>query len=304
MKIVVAGGTGFVGRYIVRALLDTGHSVTVLGRDPNKVSAIPQLAGANATRGDVTDPSSLVGTLDGADAVVCAVQLPNYPIEVPRKYLTFDHYDRQGTENLLAAAQSAGVARFVYISGAGADPRSDKTWYRAKGRAEGTIRNSGLSWAIVRPSWAYGPEDKALNKFVQIARFSPVIPRIGMRRQRIMPVFIEDVSLTIARIFERDDTWDRVYEIGGPHVLSMDEVIRTMLDVVGLRRLVVPVPKPLAKLGTAPLVLLPTPPMTPGGIEFAVQDGVVNNTEVNKVLDMQPIGLRAGLERYLSPKAS
>lgn len=301
MKIVVAGGTGFVGRYIARALMEAGHSVTVLGRDPNKVSGIPQLTGANATRGDVTDPPTLTGRLEEADAVVCAVQLPNYPVEVPRKQLTFDHFDRQGTENLLAAATNAGVARFVYISGAGADARSDKTWYRAKGRAENSIRAADVSWAIVRPSWAYGPEDKALNKFVQIARFSPVVPRLGMRRQRIMPVFVEDVALAVARIFERDDAWERVYEIGGPRVLSMDEVIRTMLDVVGLRRLVVPVPKPLAKLGVAPLVLLPTPPMTPGGIEFAVQDGVVDNTEGNKVLDLQPIGLRAGLERYLSP---
>lgn len=304
MKVVIAGGTGFLGRYIGRALLDDGHVVTVLGRNPSKVSGIPQLTGAGATRADVTDPSTLDGALAGADAVVCAVQLPNYPIEVPRKRLTFDHYDRQGAENLLAAATAAGVGRFVYISGAGADPRSDKTWYRAKGRAESTIRNGGLSWAIVRPSWAYGPEDRALNRFVQIARFSPVVPRIGLRRQRIMPVFVEDIALTIARIFEHDDAWDRVYEIGGPQVLSMDEVIRTMLDVVGLRRVVVPVPKILAKLGTSPLVALPTPPMTPGGIEFAVQDGVVDNTEVNKVLDVQPIGLRDGLTRYLSPRSA
>ncbi|MDQ3963530.1 MAG: complex I NDUFA9 subunit family protein [Actinomycetota bacterium] len=304
MKIVVAGGTGFLGRYITRSLLDAGHAVTVLGRDPSKVPGIPQLSGADAIHGDATEPASLEGVFDGVDAVVCAVQLPNYPIEVPRKRLTFDRYDRQGAENLLAAASGAGVARFVYISGAGADPRSGKTWYRAKGRAEATLRNSELSWAIVRPSWAYGPEDRALNKFIQIAHFSPVVPRIGLRRQRIMPVFVEDIALAIARIFERNDAWERVYEIGGPQVLSMDEVIRTMLDVVGALRLVVPVPKVLAKLGTAALVLLPTPPMTPGGIEFAAQDGVVDNTEINKVLDVQPMGLRAGLERYLSGTAA
>ena len=299
MKVVVAGGTGFVGRYVTRALLDGGHNVTVLGRHPDKVPGIPQLAGANASRGDVTVPASLSGTLDGADAVVCAVQLPNYPIEIPRKNLTFDHYDRQGTENLMAEAKSAGVQRFLYISGAGADPRSDKTWYRAKGRAESALRSSGLQWAVVRPSWAYGPEDRALNRFVQIARFSPVVPRLGIRRQRIMPVFVEDVALAVSGIFERDDTWERVYEIGGPHVLSMDEVIRTMLDIEGRRRLVIPVPKSLAKLGTAPLVLLPKPPMTPGGIEFAVQDGVVDNTEIDKTLELRPRTLREGLSTYL-----
>jgi NADH dehydrogenase len=90
-----------------------------------------------------------------------------------------------------------------------------------------------------------------------------------------------------------------VYEIGGPVVLTMAEVISTMLDVMGKRRLVVPIPTVLAKLGVAPLVLLPTPPMTPGGIEFAVQDGLADNTEVTKTLKIEPIDLRSGLQRYL-----
>jgi NADH dehydrogenase len=300
MNIVVAGGTGFVGRYITWALLDAGHDVTVLSRNPGRAAAIPQLAGARATDGDVTDPATLAGKLEGADAVVGVAQLPNYPIEVPRKGLTFDRYDRGGTENLIAEAERSSVKHLVYISGAGADSRSDKNWYRAKGRAEDALRASSLRWAIVRPSWAYGREDRALNKFVAISRFSPVVPRIGIRQQRIQPVFIEDVGATVARIVGGTDTWDRVYEIGGPDVLTMEDVIRTMLEVTGRRRLIIPVPKPLAKLGVAPLVLLPKPPMTPDGIEFAAQDGVVDNTELTKTLGIEPIDLRAGLQRYLA----
>jgi nucleoside-diphosphate-sugar epimerase len=134
MKTVVAGGTGFVGRYIAAALLAGGHEVTVLGRDPARAAKIPQLEGARAIRGDVTEPATLSGALDGTEVVVGAVQLPNYPIEVPRKGLTFDRYDRHGTENLIAAAERAGVGRFVYVSGAGADAASDKTWYREGAR--------------------------------------------------------------------------------------------------------------------------------------------------------------------------
>ena len=297
MKVIVAGGTGFLGRYITIALSAAGHEVSVLSRRGD-MSGTPQLAAARSIRADATKPEALAGRLDGADAVVSAVQLPNYPIEVPRKNLTFDMYDRQATENLIAEAERAGVTRFVYISGASADPSAPETWYRAKGRAEETLRASKLEHAILRPSWAYGPEDKALNKFAAIARFSPVVPRIGLRRQLIQPVFVNDIATAVARIFERG-AWGKTLEIGGPDVMSMDAVIRTMLKVMGKRRLVIPVPAPLVKLATVPLVLLPTPPMTPSGIDFAVQDGLVDTTELEKVLDIHPVPMEEGLSMYL-----
>jgi uncharacterized protein YbjT (DUF2867 family) len=299
MKIVVAGGTGFLGRHISRALMDGGHEVTVLTRAPDKVSKIPELGGANAARADVTEPRTLNGVLTGAEGVVGAVQFPNHPVEVPRKGLTYDRFDREGTEHLLAEAKAAGIDRYAYISGAGADPASDKTWYRAKGRAEGAIERSGIAYSILRPSWAYGPEDRALNRLAAIARFSPVVPRLGVRPQRVQPVSVHDVALTVRRMFESPDAWGRVFEIGGPDVLTMHEIIRTMLEVTGRRRLIVPIPTALAKLGTAPLTLLPAPPMTPQGIEFAVQDGLVDTTDLEKVLDVHPIGLREGLARYM-----
>lgn len=299
MKIAVAGGTGFLGRHVSGALLEGAHSVTVLSRNPDRVSTIPALAGANAARADVTDPASLVGALQGFDAVVGAVQLPNYPMEVPRAGLTFDRFDRGGTENLVKEATRSGVEHYVYMSGAGADPGSDKTWYAAKGRAEQAVTSSGLRHAIIRPSWAYGPGDRALNRLAAIARLSPVVPRLGLRPQRIQPVHADDVALAVRRIFEVEDAWGRVYEIGGPDVMTMHEVLETMLTVMGKRRLIVPIPAPLAKAATAPLALLPAPPMTPQGIEFAVQDGVVDTAELVEVLNVRPVPLEQGLRRYL-----
>jgi len=302
VKIVVAGGTGFLGRAVAGSLLDSGHEVTVLTRNPDRVSTIPRLAGANAARADVTDAPTLTGTLAGADAVVGAVQFPNHPIEVERRGLTYDRFDRLGTENLIREAQVAGVERFFYLSGAGADPASDKVWYRAKGRAEESLRHSGLRYVVLRPSWAYGPGDQALSKLASIARFSPVLPQLGLRPQRIQPVHADDVALAARRSFERTEAaWDKTFEIGGPDVMTMNEVLHTLLDVMGLRRLVVPVPTTLAKLATAPLELLPSPPMTPQGIEFAVQDGLVDLGLLREVLDVHPVTLREGLERYMSP---
>lgn len=300
MNVVVAGGTGFLGRHIVAVLTSAGHEVAVLGRDPSKIARVPQLRGARAIRGDVTDRRSLKGSMDGVDVVVGAVQFPGHPVEVPRKDLTYDVYDRQGTQNLVDEAVDAGVNRFVYLSGAGADLTSDKSWYRAKGAAERYLRDSGLRWAIVRPSWAYGPEDKALNKFELLSRFLPVVPRLGLRPQRVQPVYCDDIAATFERILAVEESWGNVFEIGGPDIMTMDEIIRTLLDVVGRRRWVVPVPTWMAKLATAPLVMLPKPPMSPQGIEFAVQDGLVDTSAVRDKLGIDPVPLAEGLRRYLA----
>ena len=299
MKIVLAGGTGFLGRHICKALLEGGHEVRVLTRNPERAARIPETAPAGETRADVTRPETLAGTLDGVDAVVGAVQFPNHPVEVPRRGLTYDNYDYRGTENLLKEATRAGVARYAYLSGAGANTASDKSWYRAKGFAERAVRNSGLEYAIVRPSWAYGPEDRALNRLAKIARYSPIVPRLGLEPQCIQPVSANDIALTFRRIFERDEAWGETFEIGGPEVMTMQEVLETLLRVMGKRRLILPVPKTLAKLGTAPLKLLPNPPMTPHGIEFAVQEGLVDTTLLENVLDVHPVRLEEGLRRYM-----
>lgn len=309
MIVAVAGGTGFVGRYISQALIENGHEVTVLSRDPRKVARVPQLQGARAARADVTDPRSLEGTLEGVEAVIGVVQFPNYPMEQAGKGLTFDRYDRQGTEHLLVEAKRAGVSRFVYLSGAGADASSDRSWYRAKGVAEAVVRSSGLTWAIVRPSWAYGPEDRALNRFVLLARLSPVVPYLSklqmtgsrptLAPQVIQPIHVADIGLAIARLFENEDAWERVLEIGG-EVMTMRQVLETMISVMGKRRLLIPVPEIFARLGTAPLLALPKPPLSPGGVAFAVQDAIVDTTEADKVLELQPRPLAAGLSEYLA----
>ena len=179
-----------------------------------------------------------------------------------------------------------------------ADAGSDKSWYRAKGRAEDAIRASGLKWAILRPSWAYGPEDRALNKFVAMARFSPVVPQLGVKAQRVQPVWVGDIALAVRRIFERD-AWGTTFEIGGPDVMTMNEIIHTLLDVMGRKRGVLPIPTTLAKIGTAPLKLLPSPPMTPQGIEFAIQEGIVDTTSLTERLGVHPIRLREGLSLYM-----
>jgi uncharacterized protein YbjT (DUF2867 family) len=300
-KIVVVGGTGFIGRHVSRALLDDGHDVTVMGRDPGAVPGIPLLSGANATRGDVTDPSSLTGTLEGADGMVMAITFPNYPMELPRKGLTFERYEAEGARNLLDEAKRAGVRRFLFVSGAGADSKSDKSWYRAKGLAEEAIRDSGIDYVIIRPSWIYGPGDKSVNRMVKMVRLSPVVPRLGVRPQRIQPLYVGDFAEAVRRAFARDDAWNKTYEIGGPQVMTMEEVITGIAKVLGKKRVQLPIPLALAKAGSAPLVLLPKPPMTPTGVEFVAQDGLVDMRQTKAILGIDPVSFKEGLSKYLTP---
>lgn len=299
--IAVAGGSGFLGRHIVRALVSKGAPVRVLSREPGRV---PEFGQKETLPGDVRDRASLDPAIAGCDAVVMAAQFPGHPVEKPRRGRSYDAVDRAGTENLIAAARSAGVERFVYVSGAGVGEARPEPWFVAKDRAEELVRSSGMSWMILRPSWSYGEGDRALNRIARIARLSPVVPVLGWNRQKVMPVWAGDVGAAVASAFEVPTAWDRVFEIGGPDVLTMREVVRTLVRALRLRRLLVPVPKVLAKIATAPLALLPKPPLTPQAVDFATGDAVVDSTAAREVLGIDPISLYDGLARIFSRASS
>jgi len=293
--ILVAGGTGFLGSHIVRSLAEHGHHVRVLTRDPDGIADFGQ---KETAAGDVRDPSTLGEAIAGCRAVVMAAQFHGHPMEKPRRGRSYDAVDRAGTENLLAAGRAAGVERFLYLSGAGVGQGRSEPWFVAKDRAEAAVRASGLAWINLRPSWAYGLGDRALNRIATIARFSPVVPVLGWNRQRVMPVWAGDVGETAARAFATDGAWNRTIEIGGPEILSMREVIQTLMRVSGHRRVLIPMPTWLAKVATAPLAVLPNPPLTPRGVAFATADALVDNAAARDFLAMEPIPLEDGLTRY------
>lgn len=305
MRVLVNGGTGFVGSAIVRALLadPSAPEVRVLTRDPARHRGrFP--TNVHLVTGDVLRPHTLPTAFAGVQCVVNAVQFPGYPVEAPKRGLTFDRYDRVGTEEQVRIAREAGVPRFVYVSGVGADPAGDKPWYRAKGLAEAAIRRAGLSWTIVRPSWAYGPDDNSLNRFATIARRAPVMPVVGDGRQRLMPVHVDDVARVVADAALQGaggSTDGRVLEVGGPETLTMDQVVATMLRAMGLNRRLVHVPERLPRLGGAVLAaVLPRPPLNAPAVDFLTADALADLTALRETLDVPLRTLREGLS-YLSP---
>lgn len=300
--IVVAGGSGFIGGAIVRALLARGERVAILSHSRQSDITLDGKIVA-VRRGDVNDRASLEAALAGADAVVGAVQFHDFPNENPRKGLTFDNVDRRGTENLVAAAQAAGVKRYVYISGVGAAADAPQVWFRAKWGAELAVRGSGLAGLIVRPSWVFGAGDHSLNKYVAFVKSPlPIVPVIGNGKQRLQPVFVEDVARVVADSLSGAGPAEGVFEIGGPEALTMDAVIREVEAVLGKRKPLVHQPVWLMKALFSPKALLPALPipLSPSGLEFATMDATADNSALLAAFPgLRLTPLREGLETYL-----
>jgi NADH dehydrogenase len=298
--ILVAGGTGVVGSAIVAELQKQGQSVAVLGRDAARIERA--FGGSvEARAGDVTRPETLADAMNGIDTVINAVQFPSSPIEVPRRGWTFENVDYKGTVNQVDAAKAAGVKRFVYVSAVGADLNGPKHWFRYKAMAEEHLKASGLEWTIVRPSWVYGPRDHALNRLLGFTNFLPFMPMFGDGKQDMQPVFIQDVGRIVAQAAMAPEAANQLFEVGGPEVMSMDDVLKTGLDVKGRKRFILHQPMFVGTLIGRLLSLQPfvTPPLTADAVDFVSRPAVADNTNLMDLLKPQLTPLRQGLESYL-----
>jgi NADH dehydrogenase len=296
--VAVAGGTGFVGGAIARELRRRGHQVVVLSsRGEASRGLLPDDVAIRQV--DVTTGRGLPEALAGVDALVVALAFRNSPIEQPRRGQTFEAVDAGGTERLVAAARDQQLGAILYISGAGAAPDADRHWFRAKWRAEEAIRASGLRWTILRPTWIYGPRDVSLNRFVGFARRLPAVPLTNRGRQPLAPVFVDDVAAAAADLLVRPAGAEATFEIGGPEVLEMRDIVRRASRRAGLDRPIVPGPAPLLKIGAAPLTLLPSPPLTPDAIDFINQPAVVDPAPLRAALGREMRRLDEALATYL-----
>lgn len=298
---VVIGGTGFIGSAIVKELHGRGKPVAVVSRDAAKVDKVFPGLGIEVRTADAREPAQVLEAVRGAEGVVISLAFDNFPMEKKSAGRTFEDVDQKGAETVAGVAREAGVGYLVYLSGAGAGPEARYHWFRAKWAAEEAVRNSGVAFTIIRPSWVYGPGDKSLNRMLGFGRFLPFIPVIGDgSKQKLQPVFVDDVARAVAESFERPEAQNKTLEIGGPEVHSMDEVVRTALEVSGRKRPILHQPKGLMKAVASVASILPGPPLTPDGVEFASMDAVVDNTDLQTALGIQPRSLREGLATYMA----
>jgi uncharacterized protein YbjT (DUF2867 family) len=297
--ILVSGGTGLVGSAVVNELLKRGETVAVLGRDSKKIAR--SFSGAvEAREADVSAPETLAPAMAGANIVINAVQFPTSPIEVPRRGWTFEDVDYKGTVNQVNAAKQAGVRRFVYVSGVGAAPEADKHWFRFKWMAERHLIQSGLEWVTVRPTWVFGPRDRSLNRLLGFSNYLPFVPMFGNGKQSMQPVFVDDLGRAITDAALKPEAANHLFELGGPEVMSMNEVLATGLEVMGRKRLILHQPVAIGKaIGTMAALLPITPPLTADAVDFISEPAVADMTAANQVLEPQLTPLREGLATYL-----
>lgn len=298
-RVLVAGGSGFIGAGVVRSLVARGIDVSVMTAHPERSAGRIEALGARPVPGDVLDPRSLPAAMRNTHAVVQALTFPTFPVEKPRKRYTFEEFEHHGTERLVAAAEGAGVERYVYVSGSGAAPDAEKTWFRAKWGGEEAVRRSGLAHVVLRPSWVFGPEDPALNRFVALYRRLPFVPVVGDGSQRLQPVFVDDVAEAASRAV-LDPAPSGTYEIGGPAVLTMNQVLATMMEVAGRRKPLVHFPAFLPKLAGLFLQFLPKPPLSPSAVDFVTGDALADTAALLQAFPgLRLTPLREGLETYL-----
>jgi NADH dehydrogenase len=257
VKVLVTGGTGFIGPKVVHALRAKGFDVRALVRKPERATQLASW-GAELVAGDVTDAASLRAAVDGCTHVVHLVAILKGSASDFHRVMT------QGTKDLVTAAKDAGVERFVLMSALGTSETTKDTvpYFAAKWAMEQEAARSGLEYTIFRPSFVFGRDGGALPLFMKQVKYSPVVTVIGSGLQRIQPIWVDDVAEYFARGVDHPQAANRTFEIGGPDVVTWNELYLAIAKVLGKRRRLAHVPTGLARTGARLTQWAPGAPLT------------------------------------------
>lgn len=293
MKVLVTGGTGFVGPHVVSALVHAGHYVRVLEREPGawKRAGLPC---QEAVQGGMTDAASLRRAVEGQDVVVHLVAI------ITGKRQDFERVMEQGTRDLVAAAKDAGVQRFVLMSALGTSEETKDLvpYYHAKWNMEETVKASGLEHVIFRPSFVFGRDGGTLHVFRRIAKLAPVTPIIGPGTQRLQPIWVDDVAAYFAAAIDRPEAANRTFELGGPDTVTWNELWSQLKQALGNRRPSVHLPFGLMRAQAAVLEKLPKPPVTRDLLKMlAAGDNVVTSSDAVDTFGLPLVPLDEQLRR-------
>ena len=254
--VTVFGGSGFVGRHVVRALVKRGHRVRVAVRRPDLAGFLQPLGMVgqiHAVQANLRYPDSVAAAVKGAAAVVNLVGILQ---EGGRQ--SFAGVQANGARAIAQACAAAGIARLVQVSAIGADRDSKSLYARSKAEGEAAVLAAEPGAVILRPSIVFGPEDGFFNRFAALARVLPALPLVGGGETRFQPVFVGDVAEAVARGVDGVVAGGRVYELGGPEVKSFRELLAYICEVTDRKRLLVPLPFPVARIQARILELVDT----------------------------------------------
>ncbi|MQW85484.1 complex I NDUFA9 subunit family protein [Sinorhizobium saheli] len=298
--VTIFGGSGFVGRHVVRVLAKRGYRIRVAVRRPDLAGHLQPLGKVGQisfVQANVRYRKSVDRAVEGADHVINCVGVL---FESGRN--TFDAVQDFGARAVAEAARAAG-ATLTHISAIGADARSASSYARTKGRAEAAILDTLPGAIILRPSIIFGPEDGFFNKFAEMARFSPFLPLIGGGHTRFQPVYVADVAEAVGRAVDGALKAGTIYELGGPQVLSFRDCLEIMLKTIERKRSFVSIPFGIASLmgSVASLVPFITPPLTADQVVLLKSDNVVSAKAEAEGRTLTAIGIKPTMLESILP---
>lgn len=315
--VTVFGGSGFIGRQVVKRLAAQGWIVRAAVRDPVGAGFLKPMGEpgqVNPVAANVADLQSVRAAVAGADAVINLVG-----ILFEKGRASFDAIHHRGAANVAQAAREAGATRLVHMSALGADKNSPSAYARSKAQGEEAVQAAFAGATIIRPSVVFGPDDDFFNRFAKLARLSPVLPVFtgdgfkpihtengygidwyGSGGPTFQPVYVGDVAEAIVRALTEPKAAGKIYELGGPRRYTLKEVLELILGITGQKALLVPLPFGVAKLQAAFLKFLPTPPLTPDQVKLLRVDNVVRGGKPGLAeLGIAAVAAEAVLPTYL-----
>lgn len=289
--ITIFGGDGFVGRSVVRALAQRGYRIRVAVRRPDLAFHLQPIGGVgqiHAVQANLRYPASVKAALEGADG---AINLVGIMHESGRQ--TFDGVHVFGAQAIAKAVDELGIQKLVHMSSLAADTESGSEYARTK--AEGAARVSEIvkTATILQPSVVFGPGDKFFNKFAGLARIMPVFPLIGGGHTKFQPLYVGDLAEAVVACLENKDAAGQTYELGGPEVLSLAQIMNFIFTAIDRKRITVPVPFAIARIESQFLKLLPNPIITPDQVELLKQDSIVSAQAVLQNRSLEALGIKA-----------
>jgi uncharacterized protein YbjT (DUF2867 family) len=290
--VTVFGGSGFVGRHVVRALAKRGWRVRPAVRRPDLAGHLQPMGGVGQimpVQANLRYPDSIARAVEGADAVV---NLVGILFESGKQ--SFDAVQAEGPRAVARAARSAGIANVVQMSAIGADAGSAASYARTKAAGEAAVLAEVPTSVILRPSIVFGPEDNFFNQFAGLARMLPFLPLIGGGETKFQPVFVGDVAEAVAAALDGQATAGGTYELGGPAVMTFRQILEYILAETGRRRPLVTLPFPVAELQGRLLELLPFKPLlTRDQVRMLKNDNVVSAAAKAEGRTLEGLGIKA-----------
>jgi uncharacterized protein YbjT (DUF2867 family) len=294
MLVFMSGGTGFIGSHSANRLIQAGHKVRLLStKGPGHARRLSP-AQTEFVNGDILDPESLKGKMEGCDA---AINFVGIIVEVGDT--TFERIHVHGLHNLLGEAKRSGIKRFIHISALGTSDKPVSEYFRTKWQGEQLIKSSGMPYVVLRPSLVFGPEDKFFNMLKPMLSL-PIIPVAGNGKTKFQPIYVEDLASCLVQAVEKDESLNEVWEVAGPQQFSFDEMLDLMAMVLGKsKKTKIHIPMPfMTVFARVAEKLFSTPFVTRDQLKMLSLDNTTSSNAVTDIFGVQPHRFDETLREY------